>query len=86
MITDIRIKPISNDMVSVQINCECGRTAKTRVDTAEDGFSFSVLMNGALANRMNGAPDTSFRLRCGCGRTYGVRVQNDHCHVGLAAA
>ena len=75
----IRVKPISGDMASIQISCECGRVTKYRAGATIDEFTFSVLCGNRSRDRE--PQDASFNLHCACGKTYRVLVQSDHFHV-----
>ncbi len=70
----IRIQPISGEMISVDIVCDCGRNGLKNQMTGEVGFHHSLLVGG-------GHTSLSPIFVCACGRRYEVTSQNDHFHI-----
>lgn len=71
---DVRIQPISERMISVDIVCDCGRNGLMNEFTGERSFHHSVLVNAQH-------PSESPTLRCECGKRYCIVSQRDHIHI-----
>ncbi len=74
MIKSVRIKPISNDMVSVEITCQCGGNMMTDQTTRERGASRSV-MTGARHQPQ------SPTLICDCGKQFKIFSEEDGVYI-----
>lgn len=80
----IRIKPLSSDMVSFEVSCECGNKQMCREITGMPSFSHSVLVNNARNAQYEHVEENAskpYNLVCPCGKRFQITTQSDHFHI-----
>jgi hypothetical protein len=69
---DVRITPISNSSVTVQITCDCGQSDMRRAGQDRQ-FSYYVKVNDPTFG--------DYMLYCQCGKKFHIVNQRAHIHV-----
>lgn len=78
---DLRIKPISKDMVSIQIDCICGDSTKSREFCKHSVSGPTLQGERSYGNTIILDETSDHYLVCNCHRRYLIKVQRDHFHV-----
>ena len=69
----VRIQPIGDNSVGIDVVCDCGNNCLMNTSTMESSFKHTVLVNSQH--------NPQFILQCKCGNEYLVVSQRDHIHV-----